>query len=62
MNIIHKTKRYQVAKNEKGLIFVKFSDTISGSYQWVFIEDLKNVADYRPKWQQKIIESVFNRF
>lgn len=62
MNVIHETKKYQVAKNEKGLIFVKFADMISGSYQWAFIGDLKDIAHCRPKWQQKIIESVSIRF
>ena len=61
-NVIHTTKKYQVAKSESGLVYVKFSDMVSGVFQWVFIEDLKAVSSHRPQWQQKIIESVSKRF
>lgn len=62
MNAIHTTKKYSVAKDEKGLVFIKFADMKSGIFQWVFIEDLKAVYHCRPKWQQKIIDFVDSKF
>ena len=48
-NVIHATKKYQVAKSENGLVYVKFLDMVSGVFQWVFIEDLKAVSSHRPQ-------------